>query len=106
MQVQWGRIDVLKHDMNEEDWVADKGYAYVPFRLVTPRSLPMFLHGGVIDRATAPGDLLADLNLMPNAPYFNSRQPKPVVIVHQPAENEVGCLFVCGSVCLCISVFV
>ena len=45
----------------------------------------------MIDRATAPPDLVADINRMSNAPYYDSRgipNPNVAPVVHAPSPQQ------------------
>ena len=62
---------------------------------VTRRTLASYCEGNVIDRATAPADLLVDLDLVVDGPYYDSRglpDPRPGgfgTIAAAPKPGEV-----------------
>ena len=64
---------------------------------VTRRTLASYCEGNVIDRATAPPDLLADLDLVVDGPYYDSRgipDPRPGglgTIAPAPHDMVRGC---------------
>jgi hypothetical protein len=49
----------------------------VPLKHITPRTLRDYCDGCVIDRATAPPDLVDDLERLPEAAYYDSSKPAP-----------------------------
>eukprot|EP00042_Codosiga_hollandica_P034151 m.237714 g.237714 ORF g.237714 m.237714 type:complete len:100 (+) comp54335_c0_seq4:2141-2440(+) len=51
------------------------GLSIVPHHFVNPRNLRDYCDGCVIDRATAPADLLADLERMADPGFYDSNIP-------------------------------
>lgn len=66
LQVNYAKGMVQKNSL---EWNPRTGVSYLQLSLITPANLKSLIDGCVVDRCTAPPDLLADLDRLPHTHY-------------------------------------